>query len=138
MNGKMPLYLTLAATVLLVGALAFLQPYSVAPRWSVYTRPAQRFLQAALRQDSVALTDLSASADPVLWGLHAARRHHRALAVWARDAEAWTGGQWGDTAEVVFQTRSDVCADGPIWIRFAGSGDEAIVLRASSTCFEDN
>lgn len=138
MNGKPPLYLTLAALVLLAAALVFLQPYSVTPRWRVYTRPAQRFLQAALRQDSVALTDLSASAGPVQWGLHAARRHRGALAVWARDAEAWTGGQWGDTAEVLLQTQSDVCAEGPIWIRFAGSGDEAIVLRASSTCFEDH
>lgn len=138
MNGKTPLYLTLAAIVLLVAALGFLQPYSVTPRWSGYTRPAQRFLQAALRQDSIALTDLSASAGPVQWGLRVARRHRGALAVWARDAEAWTGGTWGDTAEVVFQTQSDVCADGPIWIRFAGRGENAIVLRASSTCFEDN
>lgn len=138
MNGKTPLFLTLAVLVLLVAALAFLQPYSVTPRWSVYTRPGQRFLQAALRQDSIALTDLSASADPVQWGLHAARRHRGALAVWARDAEAWSGGTWGDTAEVVFQTQSETCAEDPIWIRFAGSGDEAIVLRASSTCFEDN
>jgi len=137
-NGKTPLYLTLAGAVLLAAVLAFLQPYSVTPRWSVYTRPAQRFLQAALRQDSMALTGLSASSSPVLWGLRAARRHRNKLAVWARDAEAWSGAAWGDTAEVVFQTGSEVCANGPIWIRFAGSGDHAIVLRASSTCFEDD
>lgn len=137
-NGKTPLYLTLAAAVLLFAALAFLQPYSVTPRWSVYTRPAQRFLQAAVRQDSIALTELSASAGPVVWGLHAARRHRQELEAWARDAEAWTGATWGDTAEVVLQTGSDVCAKGPIWIRFAGRGDGAIVLHASSTCFEDD
>lgn len=137
-NGKMPLYLTLAGAMLLVAALVFLQPYSVTSPWSVYTRPAQRFLQAALRQDSVALAGLSASSDPVVWALRAARVHRESLAVWARGAEAWTGAKWGDTAEVLLQTPTDVCSKDPIWIRFAGTGINAIVLRASSTCFEDN
>lgn len=123
--------------MVLVAALAMLQPYSVTSPWSVYTRPAQRFLQAAVRGDSVALAHLSASAAPVVWALHAGRRHRDSLAVWARKAEAWTGGKWGDTAEVLLQTPTDVCRKDPIWIRFAGTGDNAIVLRASSTCFED-
>jgi hypothetical protein len=137
MNGKVPLYLTLAAAIVLVAALTILQPYSVTPRWSVYTRPAQRFLQAALREDSVALARQTASASTVAWALHAARRYPDSLAVWAREAEAWSGAKWGDTAEVVLQTDTDVCSKSPIWIRFAGSGEDAIVLQAASTCFED-
>ena len=39
--------------------------------------------------------------------------------------------------EVVLQTESDVCRKHPLWIRFAGSGDDAVVLQASSSCFED-
>jgi hypothetical protein len=137
MNGKPPLFLTVAGAVLLVAALAVLQPYSVTSPWSVYTRPAQRFLQAALREDSVSLAHQSASSDPVVWALQVARKHRDSLAVWARSAEAWTGAKWGDTAEVLLQTPTDVCSKDPIWIRFAGMGDNAIVLRASSTCFED-
>jgi hypothetical protein len=137
MNGRAPIYLTLLVAIILVAAVTILQPYSVTPRWSVYTGPAQRFLQAALRMDSVALARQSASASPVAWALHAARRHPDSLAVWAREAEAWSGAKWGDTAEVVLQTETDVCSKSPIWIRFAGSGDDAVVLQASSTCFED-
>lgn len=137
MNGKAPLYLTVAGAVLLVAAIAVLQPYSVTSPWSVYNRPARRFLQAALRGDSVALAHQSASSVPVVWALQAARKHPDSLAVWARNAEARTGGRWGDTAEVLLQTPTEVCSKDPIWIRFAGMGDDAIVLRASSTCFED-
>jgi hypothetical protein len=136
MNGRAPLYLTLAAAIVLVMALVLLQPYSVTPRWSVYTEPARQFLRAALRGDSVALARQSASSSPVAWALRAARRHPDSLAVWAREADAWSGAKWGDTAEVVFQTQSDVCSRSPIWIRFAGSGNDALVLQASSGCFE--
>src|SRR6266511_4708630 len=47
-NGKMPLYLTLLAGVLCVVALWILQPYTVRSPWDVYTKPAHRFLEAAL------------------------------------------------------------------------------------------
>jgi hypothetical protein len=136
MNGRTPLYLTLLGAALLVAGLAILQPYSVTSPWGVYSRPAQRFLQAALRGDSLALAQQSESVEPVVWALAAARRHPDSLAAWAKDAEAWTGGRWGDTAEVVLQTSAEVCRDHPIWIRFVGSGDNARVLRVSSTCFE--
>jgi hypothetical protein len=136
MNGRTPLYLTLLGAGLLVAALMVLQPYSVTSPWGVYSRPAQRFLQAALRGDSLALAQQSGSVEPVVWALAAARRHPDSLAPWAKDAEAWTGGRWGDTAEVVLQTSAEVCRDHPIWIRFVGSGENARVLRVSSTCFE--
>jgi hypothetical protein len=136
MNGRTPLYLTLLGAALLVTGMVVLQPYSVTSPWGVYSRPAQRFLQAALRGDSVALARQSGSVEPVIWALAAARRHPDSLAAWARDAEAWTGGRWGDTAEVALQTSAPVCRDHPIWIRFVGSGDNARVLRVSSTCFE--
>jgi hypothetical protein len=136
MNGRTPLYLTLLGAGLLVAALMVLQPYSVTSHWGVYSRPAQRFLQAALRGDSLALAQQSGSVEPVVWALAAARRHPDSLAPWAKDAEAWTGGRWGDTAEVVLQTSAEVCRDHPIWIRFVGSGENARVLRVSSTCFE--
>jgi hypothetical protein len=136
MNGKMPLFLTLLSAALLAAAMVVLQPYSVTSPWEVYSKPAQRFLQAALRGDSLALVQQSGSAEPVTWALAAARRHPDSLAAWARDAEAWSGGRWGDTAEVVLQTSAEACRNHPIWIRFVGSGDDARVLRISSTCFE--
>jgi hypothetical protein len=136
MNGQTPLFLTLLGAALLLVGVAVLQPYSVTSPWAVYSTPAQRFLQAAVRGDSLALARQSGSAEPVVWALAAARRYPDSLAAWARDAEAWSGGRWGDTAEVVLQISGQVCSEHPIWIRFVGSGDNARVLRVSSTCFE--
>jgi hypothetical protein len=136
MNGRTPLYLTLLGVALLVAGLVIFQPYSVVSPWSVYTKPAQRFLQAAVRRDSLALTRQSASTAPVVWALTAARTHPDSLAVWARNARASSGGRWGDTADVLLSTSTEVCDEHPIWIRFVGSGDNARVLRASSACFE--
>lgn len=135
-NGKMPLYLTLLAATLFVLALAILQPYSVSSPWRAYTRPAQRYLKAAVRLDSLALARQSGSAGPVVWALNAARRHPESLAVWASDAEAWTGGRRGDTVDVALQTPTEVCSRHPIWLSFVGAGDDARVLHASSDCFE--
>jgi hypothetical protein len=135
MDGKTPVYLTLLGVALLAVSVVTLQPYSVTSPWEVYSKPAQRFLQAALRGDSLALAEQSGAVEPVVWALAAARRHPDSLAAWTT-AEAWSGGRWGDTAEVVLQASSEVCRDHPIWIRFVGAGDDARVLRVSSTCFE--
>jgi hypothetical protein len=135
-NGRMPIYLTLLAAVLCVAALWILQPYTVRSPWDAYTKPAQRFLHAALRRDSLALSRQSGSIAPVVWALRAARTQPESLMVWARGAEAWTGKRRGDTADVLLSTTTDVCSRHPIWLRFVGSGDEVKVLRASSACFE--
>jgi hypothetical protein len=133
-NGKMPLYLTLLAGVLCAVALWILQPYTVRSPWDAYTGPAQRFLAAALRRDSLALSRLSGSVAPVVWALEAARARPESLMAVARDAEAWTGQRRGDTADVLLST--EACSRHPIWLRFVGSGDQVKVLRASSTCLE--
>lgn len=135
-NGKMPFYLTLLAAILFLTVLFLLQPYSVTSPWSAYTRPAQRYLQAALRRDSLALVRQSESPGPVQWALNAARTHPDSLAIWARHARAWTGGRRGDTADVALSTPTDVCSEHPIWLRFVGHGDSARILQASSACFE--
>src|SRR5919107_1487510 len=87
MNGKTPVYLTLLAAALFVTAVFIFQPYSVTSPWSVYTGPAQRYLQAALRRDSLALVQQSISPAPVEWGLRAGRMYPESLAVWAHEAE---------------------------------------------------
>ena len=133
-NGKMPLYLTLLAWVLCVAALWILQPYSVRSPWDAYTKPAKRFLQAALKRDSAALSRQSGSLAPVVWALEAARSRPESLMAVARDAEAWTGQRRGDTADVLLS--AEACSRHPIWIRFVGAGDRMKVLRASSACFE--
>jgi hypothetical protein len=136
MNGKAPLYLTLLGSTLLITAVLVFQPYSVTSPWSAYTAPAQRYLQAAMRRDSAALVQQSISAAPVEWGLKAARLYPDSLAVWAREAQVWTGGRWADTAEVLLSTPTDVCSRHPIWLRFVGTGDRAKVVRAWSACFD--
>jgi hypothetical protein len=133
-NGKMPLYLTLLAGVLCVAALWILQPYTVRSPWDAYTKPAHRFLEAALKRDSLALSRLSGSVAPVVWALEAGRVRPESLMAVARDAEAWTGQRRGDTADVLLST--EVCRRHPIWLRFVGSGDQVKVLRASSACLE--
>lgn len=134
-NGRMPLYLTLLAAALFIAALRIFQPYSVSSPWRVYTEPAKRYLQAAVRQDSVALARQSGATAPVLWALAAARAQPESLAAWARDAEAWTGGRRGDTADVLLAIPTEVCSKHPIWLRFVGTGESTRVLHASSACF---
>jgi hypothetical protein len=135
-NGRMPLYLTLLAGLVFALALAVLQPYSVTSHWRAYTKPAQRFLQAAVKQDSLALVRQSNSDSAVAWALHAARLQPESLEVWARTAQASTGGRRGDTIDVLLESTTEVCSAHPIWISFVGTGDDARVLDASSACFE--
>jgi hypothetical protein len=135
-NGKIPLYLTLLGLLLTVGVLLAVQPYSVPSRWNRYAAPSQRYLHAALQQDSVALARQSLSTAPVTWALHAARAHPTALAVWSRYARPWWAVEHGDTATVYLDTSTEVCSDQPIVLRFVGRGSQARVLRATSACFE--
>jgi hypothetical protein len=134
-NGKMPLYLTLVAAALFIAVLRIFEPYSVSSPWRDYTEPAKRYLQAAMRQDSLALARQSGSNAPVRWALAAARAQPESLAAWARDAKAWTGGRRGDTADVLLAIPGEVCSKHPIWLRFVGSGKQARVLQATSDCF---
>jgi hypothetical protein len=135
-NGRMPLYLTLILAALSVAAVLIFQPYSADFPGTAYAKPAQRYIRAALRQDSLGLTRLSASFSPVAWGLEAARQHPDSLAAWASHPQVWTGARWGDTAEVFLYPDRDPCSQVPIVLRFVGSGKKTRVLRASSACFD--
>jgi hypothetical protein len=132
-NGKMPLYLTFVAAVASVAALLVFQPYSA--DHSVYAKPAQRYIRAAMRQDSIGLSRLSASRGSVAWALNVARHHRDRLATWASHTQAWTGERRGDTTEVFLYPDRDPCSDTPIVLRFVGSGKKARVLSANSACF---
>jgi hypothetical protein len=133
-NGKIPLYLTLLVLASLAAALLTFQPYSADWPGTGYTKPAQRYIRAAIRQDSMRLVGLSVSLSPVAWALNAARAHPDTLALWGRRIHAWTGERRGDTAEVFVYPPGDVCGEAPIVLRFVGSGRNARVLRASSAC----
>jgi hypothetical protein len=139
LNDKTPLLISLIAAAILATALLVFQPYSLrsgSPSpWQAYTRPAQQYLTAALKNDSLELVEQSASMAPVVWSLAAARRFPESLAVWAREAKVWTGFRRGDTAEVLLQTETDVCSEHPIWLRFVGKGDQVKVVEAGSGCF---
>jgi hypothetical protein len=134
-NGRTPLFLTLLVMAVLAGVVLTFQPYSADWPGTAYTKPAQRYLRAAIRQDSVALVGLSVSVSPVAWALDAARAHPDTLALWGRRVTAFTGERRGDTAEVFVYPLGDVCAEAPIVLRFLGSGSNARVLGVSSTCF---
>jgi hypothetical protein len=133
-NGKMPLYLTLLVVALLAAVLLTFQPYSADWPGTGYTKPAQRYIRAAIRQDSVGLLRLSVSLSPVAWALDAARAHPETLALWSRRIRAFTGEARGDTAEVFVYPLGDACGEAPIMLRFVGSGRSAKVIRASSAC----
>ena len=79
-NGRTPLYLTLVAAALLLGAVLFFQPYSADFPGTAFAKPARRYIRAALDQDSLALTRLSASPSSVVWALHVARTRPGLLA----------------------------------------------------------
>jgi len=135
-NGKAPLYLTVVAAVLLGAAILLIQPYSADFPGTAYAKPARRYLQAAISQDSVRLSRLSASAAPVAWALEAARTHPDSLAAWAGRTQAWTGVRRGDTTDVLVYPAGEPCSQEPIVLRFVGTGDDARVLNASSACFD--
>jgi len=135
-NGKAPLYLTVLAAVLLIAATLLFQPYTADFPGTAYARPARHYLQAAISQDSVSLSRLSASAAPVAWALEAARIHPDSLAAWAGPTKAWTGARLGDTTDVLIFPAGEPCSQAPIVLRFVGAGDDARVLEASSACFD--
>ena len=133
-NGKKPLLLTLLGAALAVAALLTLQPYSADFPGSAYAKPARRYVRAALRQDSMDLVRMSASAGAVAWALDASRNHPDSLASWAGHTQAWTGARHGDTADVFLYPAGDTCGQAPIVFRFVGSGKDARVLTAHSAC----
>jgi hypothetical protein len=135
-DDKAPLYLSLAAAALLGTALLTLQPYSADPWGRGLGKPAERFVRAALAQDSVALVRLSVSDSPVIWALAAARRSPRSLAGWAHHTEAWTGERRGDTTQIFLFSGGVLCGDAPIQFRFVGARSGAKVVGASSDCLD--
>ena len=96
----------------LVGYLLVLavQPYSVTSPWTRWDEPGRRYFDAALRLDSVALRQLSASPNAVSWGLQAGHRQRNTLAAWASSARAWVGFRRGDTTDVWYGTATDDCS----------------------------
>jgi hypothetical protein len=135
-NGKTPLILTVAVFLLAAGWLLAVQPYSAPSPWLRYGAASERYLAAALRQDSMELVRQSVTTAPVAWALHAARVNPRALAVWSRYARPSWGLERGDTAIVYLDTSTDVCSRQPIVLRFVGGRKHTRVLQASSACFE--
>jgi hypothetical protein len=135
-NGKAPLYLTVLGALLLGSAIFLIQPYSVDFPGTAYAKPARRYLQAAIRQDSVSLSRLSASGAPVAWALEVARVHPDSLAAWSGRTQAWTGVRRGDTTDVLVFPAGDLCSEKPIVLGFVGAGDDARVVKASSACFD--
>src|SRR3954469_11614466 len=123
-NGRMPLYLTLGGLFLSMATLLIVQPYSEDYPGTIYAKPARRYVQAALREDSLALLRMSASPAPVAWALNAARTHREQLTSWASHSQTWSGERRGDTAEVFLYPDHDPCSTAPLILRFVGQGQE--------------
>jgi hypothetical protein len=136
LNGKMPLLLTLAAAAAFITILLIIQPYSTDWPGGAYAKPAKGYIRAALRQDSAELADLSASSAPVAWALAAARLHGESLALWTGRTQARIGPRSGDTIEVFLYPSTDACSEAPIQFQFIGSGKDARVLSARSSCLD--
>ncbi len=135
-QGKEPLLLTMLVAGLSVTALFTFQPYSADSSGRAYAKSARAYIHAALGLDSVRLARLSASTIPVKWALDASRAHSESLALWADRTSAWTGWRSGDTTEVFLYPPGEACAKAPIVFRFLGSGSNARVVSASSTCLD--
>ena len=128
---RIPLYLSMAAATLLTAAVLTLQPYSADRGFAI---PAERYVRAALAQDSMALANLSVADSPVAWALHMARRSPTSLEAWARHSEAFTGEHHGDTTQVFLYSRDAVCGDEPIQFEFVGLRDDARVAGVGLHC----
>jgi hypothetical protein len=135
---RRPVYGTLIFLGILLTALFVLQPYSADWPGSVYSEPARRYIGAAIRQDSTALTRISTSESPVRWALAAARRHPDLLIIWKGRIQAYTGERRGDTTEVfVYPYPSGwACEEEPIVLRFVSSRTAPKVSEASSACLD--
>lgn len=133
---KAPLYLWLVAAALLATAVLTLQPYSAESVGRGFGKPAERYVRAALAQDSVALVRLSATDSPVIWALAAARRAPASLAAWSHHTQAWTGERRGDTTQVFLYGAAALCGDAPIQFRFVHARSGAKVVGASSPCLD--
>jgi hypothetical protein len=133
-NGKTPFYLTLVALLLFGTAILVVQPYSADFPGTAYARPARAYLRAAIRQDSLSLDRLSASAAAVEWALDVARTHPDSLAAWAGPTYTYIAAHRADTAEVLVYPAREPCGEVPIVLRFIGTGRQARVVRASSAC----
>jgi hypothetical protein len=134
-NGKMPLLLTIMTGALFLAGVLVVQPYSADWPGKAYAKPAQRYIRAALQEDSTRLVRLSASDVAITWALRAARTHRSSLALWKGSTQALTGVHGGDTTEVFLYPAGETCHDAPIIFRFIGSGANAKVVSASSSCF---
>jgi hypothetical protein len=133
-NGKTPYLMSLFAGAILLGVLLLFQPYSVShSSWHVYTRPARAYLDAASHHDSARLRRQSLGASAVQWALAAARLQPDSLALWARQAEAWTGNRRGDTAEVFLTVPKSDCN---MVLEFVGPAERAKIDAASAICLE--
>lgn len=134
MNGRARAGRLILATIVVIAAVVWLQPYSVFSPYRAYTEPARRFLRAALDQDSMELRRRAASRQPVQWALDAGKGDRTALAVWAKLLRPYSGWQHGDTTTVVFQTSTWVCYLRPVTMTFLRA-EKPRVLVASSSCF---
>lgn len=135
-DANKPLLLTIAAAGIFVAVLLTSQPYSSDWPGGGYTKSAQRYIRAALQQDSQTLTRLSANARPVAWALRTSRLHHEDLAHWKGRTQAWTGARAGDTTEVFLYPSGEVCEDSPIYFHFIGAGRNARVASISAPCID--
>ena len=132
MNGKTSLYLSLAAVAIFVAVILAVQPYSADFPGAAYAPPARRYIAAAVGDDSLQLRRLSLSPAPVAWALAAGRSHR--LDPWRGRLEVWTGERRGDTTEVFVYPSDHACESSPIVFRFVGSGADARVVEAASSC----
>jgi hypothetical protein len=131
MNGRTPLYLTAIAAAIMAAAVLIFQPYSVRSPWDAYSAPAQRYLRAALEQDTAALTRQTVDNRSVAWALAAARRQPDSVALWARKAVAWAGVRHADTADVFVAPPWSSCN---MVIRFVGPTRHPRVAQATARC----
>jgi hypothetical protein len=129
---RIAISLTIGILALAIGAVLAIQPYSVRSPWSIYDTPGQRFLSAALRQDSAELQRLSISSGPLDWAVRTAREHPSDLSAWARYGRAGVGVGRGDTTKVLFETATKVC---PLLITFVGQQARVRVLEAKPRCY---
>ena len=128
---RVPFLLALASLLLGSAFLLAVQPYSVPSHWSRFDEPGRLFAEAALRQDTAALEQLSDAQQPVHWAMRAAQTEGVALAAWANSARAASGFSLGETTEVWYDTPTDAC---PFRLTFVGQQHPRVV-RAYARCF---
>ena len=127
--------LGLAGLVAVAAGWSLLNKYSTPRRYAEFLRPAQRFLQAALDRDSIAVSLLSSTQEAATWALTTGRENPLLLRTLLDRLGVVDGRQAGENTLVLFRSANfRNCSTVPLALTFRSSAAAPLVAEAIVQC----